>query len=62
MVDQYEQELSKDKMETFAPSLDFMSSYAGKNVIVSGASGAVGYQVTEQLLRAGAANVLLLAN
>jgi NAD(P)-dependent dehydrogenase (short-subunit alcohol dehydrogenase family) len=49
-------------MDTYAPCLDYMSSYTGKHVIVTGASGAVGYQIVESLIKVGAKSLLLIAN
>ena len=45
--------------QQFEPSLNFMSKFAGRNVILTGASGAVGTQIALKLLEAGVGRLVL---
>ena len=45
--------------ERFNPSLNYLKTFHGKHVMVTGASGAVGTEVALQLIKAGTSRLVL---
>jgi FlaA1/EpsC-like NDP-sugar epimerase len=43
----------------YKPSMKFMQSFAGKNVLVTGATGAVGSSVCRKLIKAGVGKLVM---
>ena len=47
-------------LERYHPSLKYLSKFKGKNIIVTGATGAVGTAVVKKLLKSEAEKIVLL--